>query len=134
MLLEAISPGVMSQQQQEAVHQDALSSVFQRWPPPSSFPTEGAEWSLGTGDGFAKPVGKESNEGAVIYFECTLAAHPSAQAPGAAEPGQRRLSWVTPLRASSPGQGPGQGQLDAGALKCFSFPLGMQLNLHKVRA
>lgn len=86
----------MSQQQQEAVYRDPLSSVFQRLLPPYSFPTEGAEWSLCPGDGFAKPAGKESIEGAGINFACTLAAHPSAQAPGAAEPGQRQLSRVTP--------------------------------------
>lgn len=74
MLLEVISPGVMSQQQQEAVYQDPLSSVFQRLPPPSSFPAEGAEWSLGTGDGFAESAGKESIEGAGINLECALAA------------------------------------------------------------
>lgn len=73
VLLEVISPGVMSQQQQEAVYQDPLSSVFQRLPYPLLSLPKG-QWSLGTGDGFAESAAKESIEGAGINFECSLAA------------------------------------------------------------
>lgn len=73
VLLEVISPGVMSQQQQEAVYQDPLSSVFQRLPHPL-LPLPKGQWSLGTGDGFAESAAKESIEGAGINFECALAA------------------------------------------------------------
>lgn len=67
MLFEVILPVVKSQQ--EAVQQDPLG--FQKLSPHPGVPSEGALWSLCT-------------QGLVINLEQTLAAHSSAQTPGAA--------------------------------------------------